>query len=346
MGEERDGDDAEEEFFAGLYPKLFRKGFSFGDGPTCLVREMSDPELNHTFLESLSQEVSVPDEVNALEAVQRIAAEMGLDCSFDSENSVREAIDSFPPNTRAILVMCLGLGGPIEWVTCDVPWADPKKMPNTIAQNILWISGDPDTYTCEGTSYTFFQKFVSRSAIGLERDVELVMEELNDSCLPLVLQVSFRGISPRDEKAVFEMHRRFIKAIFYSLGSFHVDRSGRDLMLLLPLRDYLRSYENEYPDDETLFDRIAWLIKHLDETEMGEKGNSRFTCGVKLLAPQGVVSRRRDSQSSVGILCKHKCMLLPQNSPPDIRRVASFFEIMSEQVEAAFKGLFSVRKFN
>jgi hypothetical protein len=278
-------------------------------------------------------------------------------------------MESFPLNTRAILRMCLGIGGPIEWVTCDAPWAHPDQMPNHLAQQCLWTSSDPDSYGCESMDCQILEQSTSCSASSLEYNFDLLLERLEDPSLPVVLQVSFRGKTPRETRVVLDMHRALVKQMIHFSAPFYAKQDGRDFHLWVPLRDYFYFYEEEYPEriltrdeealsqffpgqrteipKETPMDRLADLIAYLERVgNGGEEGSSRFSCVGRLMAPQAIVTRGRgrgrERKDSFTQIHRHQCVLSPQKVRPTFFQVASFFEVTETQVREALGRFFNL----
>lgn len=304
-----------------------------------------DDQLDAAFLAIMNESPDEPptDPKSVLEKAQQLAAKLNIfSCRFESEGEIMAALGKLPNNSKAILKIALGMGGEIAWVTGIEPWNEKEQMKRRLGHNVMAIPADIDSYRSTTVSARQFRR--NTTPDWLEYEIGELTNQTPDLASPLVLHISIRGITFRDESFIREMRDLLIHQLTKVMpliegvtAPFEVELvNGRDLNFSVPIRDYPQPQKDD--DEEDADHYLSGIVTFLESRAKGDRGSRRFTTSAYLTAPEPDVFNRRAESA---LLYRHHCDLFSQQNPPNIQEIASFFEITSDQVTNVIRGFLS-----
>lgn len=230
------------------------------------------------------------------------------------------------------------MGGEITWITGFESWNNKEQMKRRLKQALLSIPADVDSYHSTTVSARQFTKNITLD--WLDYEIGELTNKLPDLACPLVLHVSIKGITFRDERSIQEMRDLLLQQLTQAMpliqgvtAPFEVELiKDRDLNFSVPIRDYpqLETDRTGVDDEEDEADHyLSGIVAFLESRAKGGKGSQRCTTVAHLTAPQSDVFDRRAESA---LLYRHRCNLFTRQDPPGIKEIADFFEITSDQV--------------
>lgn len=287
---------------------------------------MNDIEIDRILFEGSEETERVPEDLMA--NAQARAEASGLPC-FESPERVLSALERASSSAKAVLRAALGLSGPIEWPSLVGPWMDPAGMENRLAQHSPWIPTAIGSYSHEIVSGFYAARGVPSRTHIFEAELEKLLR-CQDPAAPLVIQASFDGVKPREERSVSDL-RGEIKECMESQGFYRVESEGRRVTLSIPLTDAHLNVNRDFP-----YDFYGALFECLQETMKEELGGLRFSLNTAFVSPR--LNKERGLEK--GPVQVNRCTLLAPRELPPSADVASFFHLSTKQVDAAIRGFF------